>query len=271
MMDTNPSSHFYQQGIESNQVFKNTNYETIGGTYANTDNSINHFQPETMPGPSQSILFREPQISQQPSIQYPSEIDNQAIQPWKIESFECKQEIDQNTNLGGETYSGNLSGYGNEPSTYDYRQSSNPFVDSRAFYSENDSFNPYQLPASKSQLPSWYHPPPQVQPPSLFNPPQQQDPSYYPQNFYPHNQHPYQTNYIGAPSSSSTTEHNMRNMIQMTVNRYIFVLNHHTKTHNIKKKLLQAFSSFFAQIKATYLMHPLTTFFYPGDQLWCAL
>lgn len=238
MMDTNPSaSHFYQQGIGSNQMYKNANYETIGGeqSYANHDKIINQFQsPEAqMPGSSQSIPFREPQISHQPTIQYPCEADNQQqIRPWKVE-VECKQEIDHSTNHGGadvcgESYSTNFGSYGSESSYYGYRgDRNNSCADPQVIYNrENEGstsgdYNPYQLPASsKNQIPSWYQPPSQLPPQHHYNPHQQQNPAtFYPPNCYPH---PYQANYIGAPSASLTTEHNMRNMIQMTVNRYAF-------------------------------------------------
>lgn len=227
MMDTNPSSsHFYQQGIGSNQVYKNLNYETIGG-----DTIVNNFQRSEppMPGPSHTIPFREPQISQQPSIQYPCEIDNQ---PWKVETIECKQEIDHSANheggdVGGESYHPNFnSSYGSEPSHHGfYNNSSSSFADPQMMYnrencaSNGGNFNPYQLPATKSQLPSWYQPPSQHQPHHHYNTQQQQHPTaFYPPNFYPQ-QHPYQANYIGASPSNLSTEHNMRNMIQMTVNR----------------------------------------------------
>lgn len=234
MMDTNPSSHFYQQGIGSNQTYKNANYETIGGeeSYAKNDNSVNPFQRSEppMPGPSHAIPFREPQISQQqPSIQYPCEIDSQ---PWKIEAIECKQEIDHSTTLeggdvGGESYNPNFgSSYGSESTHHSYySNSSSSFTDPQMMYnrengtSNGGNFNPYQLPATKSQLPSWYQPPSQHQPHHHYNPQQQQHPAaFYPPNFYPQ-QHPYQANYIAASSSSLSTEHNMRNMIQMSVNR----------------------------------------------------
>jgi hypothetical protein len=235
MMDTNPSSsHFYQQGIGSNQTYKNANYETIGGepSYAKNDNTINQFQLEPpMPGPSHNIPFREPQISQQPSIQYPCENDNQhQIQPWKVESIKCEQEIDHSTNIegvngGDETYNSNFGGYGREPTHHSYyNNSSSSYTNPPMMYSRESSdagnYNPYQLPATKTQLPSWYQPPSQHQPHHHYNPQQQQHPAafYPPPNFYPQ-QHSYQANYIGASSSTITTEHNMRNMIQMTANR----------------------------------------------------
>lgn len=239
MMDTNPSSsHFYKQGIGSNQTCKNSNYETIGGeqSYTKIDNAINQFKlTELMPGPSHSIPFREPQISQQPSIQYPCEIDNQ---PWKIETIECKQEIDHSTtthdetedmNVGSESFNPNFAGYGGDSSRHNYYNRSGPFADPQMIYNRENgvAYNPYQLPATKSQLPSWYQPPSQVQPHHHFNPQQQQHPAaFYPPNFYPQ-QHPYQANYIGT---SPSTEHNMRNMIQMTVNRYIFIFFDHKTT-----------------------------------------
>ena len=234
MMDTNPSSsHFYQQGIGSNQMYKNANYETIGGEQSYTTNDINQFQSSesSMPGPSHNIPLRGPQISQQPSIQYSSEIDNQhSIQPWKAENIEFKQEIDrthldEGNDVGGERYNPNFGSYGGESTHHSYynSSSSSSFSDSQTIYNRDNcnvgGFNPYQLPASKSQLPSWYQPPSQVQSHPHYNPHQQQhQATFYPPNFYPQ-QNSYQANYMGASPSPLTTEHNMRNMIQMSVNR----------------------------------------------------
>lgn len=79
------------------------------------------------------------------------------------------------------------------------------------------NFSPYQMSSStKSQLPAWYNPP--QHPPHHNLPPPvavTAHPSYYPTpNFFqPHHQ-PYQVNYMASASTSS--DHNMRNMIQMT-------------------------------------------------------
>ncbi|KAL7046755.1 hypothetical protein ACKWTF_002701 [Chironomus riparius] len=79
------------------------------------------------------------------------------------------------------------------------------------------NYSPYQMSSStKSQLPAWYNPP---QHPPHHNLPLPAavaaHPSYYPTpNFFqPHHQ-PYQVNYMASASTSS--DHNVRNMIQMT-------------------------------------------------------
>jgi len=76
------------------------------------------------------------------------------------------------------------------------------------------NYSPYQMSSStKSQLPAWYNPP--QHPPHQNLPPPAAHPSYYPTpNFYQPNHQPYQVNYMASATTSS--DHNMRNMIQMT-------------------------------------------------------
>ncbi|XP_070501184.1 uncharacterized protein [Chironomus tepperi] len=100
------------------------------------------------------------------------------------------------------------------------RINSNNNQNSHLLYSNGNNsnnisnFSPYQMSSStKSQLPAWYNPP---QHPPHHNLPPPAHPSYYPTTpnfFQPHHQ-PYQVNYMASASTSS--DHNMRNMIQMT-------------------------------------------------------
>lgn len=96
----------------------------------------------------------------------------------------------------------------------------NPHLTYRSSINNTSTYSPYQMsPSTKSQLPAWYHPPqhPPHQNQDLPPPPPAAvvHPSYYPsQNFFqPHHQ-PYQVNYMASATTSS--DHNMRNMIQMT-------------------------------------------------------
>lgn len=252
-MDNSSSSHNFHQGIDSNQMYNNNNYETIGGNeaYANYNSVINQ-----LPSSSNTAISSQQQQQQNPlqevrnqrspsSLQYQSESDNNE-QPWKVETIECKEEIDHNTILldndvvGGGSYNVNnveFENYGkNSSGYYDYRSrsdSNNSFDIPRVNYNNRESSNnianynnnPYQMSSvTKSQLPTWYHPPAPSHHYHSYDPQQQQQhPSYYSHNFYPHpQQHPYQANYMAPAASTSSTEHNMRNMIHMTANRYIF-------------------------------------------------
>ena len=235
MMDTNSStSHFHQQGIESNEMYKNANGESIGveeQTYANQDNLSNQYQTFelAMPGPSQSNhSFREPT-----SLPFSYDFDNkQPLPSWKMETVECKQEVDNSIQFQGGVveevengYNSNFGSYQNDVNQFNYHDNGNSYIDPQFIYNRDNygggtgNFNPYQIPASsKNQLPPWYQPPSsssQLEQHHHYNSQQQAQPSgYYPPNYYP--QHSYQGSYMGTPLS---TEHNMRNMIQMTANR----------------------------------------------------
>lgn len=225
----NSSSHHFHQGIDSTQMYKNDNYETIGGNeaYVNFDDVINQL-------PSSSNLQQQQnntQVQKPPSnVRYSSEIDDDEDTSWKIETMECKEERDRlSENHGGGRYNVNnaeYENYGESSSHYDYRSSSNSFNTPQTVYRESSAANysPYQMSvASKNQLPTWYHPPP-IPPHHYPNYDSQQHPAHYSPNFYPQPQHhSYQANYLPpTASTSSTTEHNMRNMIHMTANRYTY-------------------------------------------------
>lgn len=216
-MDNSSSSHRYYHGTGSNQMYRNDKYESSidDEIFANFGGNLD---PPPVPVASQqqqSNLIQE--------HQYPNNIDCQE-QPWKSESIECKEEIDHSSSSSGGGY---IENYGNH-SGYHVNQ---PVILNRANNNNNNSFNnynSYQMSTTvKNPMPAWLHPP--VPPPhhhSYHEYPPQHNLSYFPspQNFYPQH-HPYQPNYMtSAPStpapSSSTTEHNMRNMIQMTANRY---------------------------------------------------
>lgn len=268
-MDNSSSSHqqqlFHHQGIDSKQMHNNDNYETIGGdeAYANFDSVINQL-PSTNAASMGIQQHQNPlsELQTPPSSlhqqQYHSEIVNQE-QPWKVETIECKEEIDHNAillegdvgvgsryNTAAAAVEFGAENYGNNSSSahYDYRGrssgSNNSFVtpppqvnfnrensNIENYNNNNNNKYPYQMSSASKQLPTWYHPP--VPPPPHHHYQQHYDPhsaAYYSNNFYPQH-HPYQANYM-APTASSSTEHNMRNMIQMTANRYIFfnILSH---------------------------------------------
>lgn len=168
-------------------------------------------------------------------------LDNLTDRDWKVENVECKQEIDpmcnenvlENHNESDQMdigYGPNANNY-NDAYQYGYNTNNNaqPFYEGSSSLLNNNSisnsnfmyrngnsinsndhnspYNSYQvIPSAKSQLPTWYHPPPP--PATAVN----IHPSYYPpQNFY----QPYPAvNYMASATTSS--DHNMRNMIQMT-------------------------------------------------------
>jgi hypothetical protein len=170
-------------------------------------------------------------ISDQCNLQY---LENSSDQNWKIENVECKQEIDlmpdnylDNPNNNDEM---NLS-YGSVTAakgyneTFNYGYNNNNPSANKPFFEDSSraqcnrrpntisNYSPYQMSSStKSQLPAWYNPP--QHPPHHNLPPPAAvtaHPSYYQApNFY----QPYQVNYMASASTSS--DHNMRNMIQMT-------------------------------------------------------
>lgn len=246
-MDNSSSSHFFHQGIDSNEMYKTDNFETIGTNdevYVNFDNIINQL-PSSINTQQAPIPLQELQASTSNIQQYQSEIDNQQ-QQWKIETIECKEEIDHNDvgGDGGGNYDGNngeYENYGNNSSFhYDYRgnvegiNNRNSFIPPQVNYNrESSNNNPnynnsYQVSMSttKNQPPTWYHLPAPLHQPPYHHYDSQQHPAYYSQNFYSNPlHHSYQGNYMAptATASSSTTEHNMRNMIQMTSNRYKFI------------------------------------------------
>lgn len=233
----NSSSHHFHQGIDSTQFYKNDNYETIGGNeaYTNFDDIIDQL-------PSSTNTTSNPlQVQQPPSNVHCSNEFDDDEQSWKIETIECKEEMDhmsENRHLGSQ-YNVEYENYGDNSPHYDCSSSSagnNSFSTPQTSYRENSNnvanYSPYQMSAtSKNQLPTWYHPP--IPPQHYQHYDSQQHPGHYSSNFYPQHHHSYQANYLApaAASTSSTTEHNMRNMIHMTSNRYILfnILSHTEK------------------------------------------
>lgn len=223
----NSSSHHFHQGIDSTPMYNNDNYETIGGNeaYTNFDDVINQL-PTTS-----NVQQQNPLQVQQPEC-YSSEIDDdEEDSSWKVDTMECKEEMNRlSENNVGSRYVGNNAGfenYGENSNHYDYRNSSNSVNAPQMAYREHSNnvanYSPYQLSAaSKNQLPTWYHPPiPPHHYPNYDSQPQH--PAHYSSNFFPQPQHhSYQANYMApSTSTSSNTEHNMRNMIHMTANRYL--------------------------------------------------
>jgi hypothetical protein len=231
-----PTSHFYK-GIGPNERSSLNGFEAVGDDEDNY--SVPYISSNHHPPPLQ-----QPTCSVN-NVQYQED--------WKNDGFECKQESEA---MPLENYLDDHSSFGppenyNDTFNYDYSSSSsstntNNKSQSLSFFSNdvpsqrnhslyrnssNNSsgsgnpatYSPYQISAStKSQLPAWYNPPQ----PSLHHqhqhsfappPPPPPHPSYYQQpsaNFYP-----YQANYNMASSIPTSSDQNMRNMIQMT-NRY---------------------------------------------------
>lgn len=234
-MDKHPTSQFYR-GIGPNKMRNNINYDMLGDENYSVPFSANASSAQ------QNVESQCTDVSM--NVQYQ---ENLSDNNWKAETLECKQEIDQmpttdylhsrsnnidmNTNYGPDNYNDTFHyGYGNPQSASYYASNSDSGGESSSHchshqqnmqqqqqhYRNNgnniSNYSPYQLSAAaKSQLslPAWYNPPPTA--PIAAAPSHS---SYYKSpNFFPH-QPPYQTNYM-APATTSS-EHNMRNMIQMT-------------------------------------------------------
>lgn len=137
---------------------------------------------------------------------------------WRNENVECKQEIDSTSYMQGISISEN-SNYGsesefNEPYQYAYNpitplyatDTNSTITSANKNNVQQHRMGPYHISSTKSQLPTWYHPPPSrpyyAQQPTMFQ-----------------HQYPYQGNFAGAPSSQA--EPNMRNMIHLTSRYFI--------------------------------------------------
>lgn len=225
-----PTSHFYK-GIGPNERNCLNNYDDGDDNYST---QYNHHQQQ------------QPTCSVNMNVQY--------HENWKVEDVECKKE-NEAMNLDSYLENGHFGSSDNYNDTFHYGYNNttsnnsntndnnniSPFyhpgssslyrgIGSNSSSSSNQTgssvaYSPYQISsATKSQLPAWYEPPsvhnhraPMQHHHHPFAPPPPH-PSYYQQQQQPqppaNNFYPYQANYQAVSS-----DHNMRNMIQMT-NRY---------------------------------------------------
>lgn len=195
-------SHFYKGcGPTGSSASTNTSYETIGGddyadSYSNNNNDNEN-------------------------VQYANDSSG-----WKVEDVECKQEMPTDPYNGNYSEPFQYGGYQNNSISPFYSNESsstaaavpsqrNPamYQNSSSGSASNAAYSPYQMSTSaKSQLPAWYNPPHLPPPAPILPSSSHSRTSYYPSStsFYPHH-HPYQANY-----AATSSDHNMRNMIQMT-------------------------------------------------------
>jgi hypothetical protein len=207
-MEINKSSasHFYQ-GIDNQSSDLNGDYENNFGI------------------PYDSLVQRNPSAN---NGQF---ANNETENTWKMESLECKQEIDAtsyNNNLMNDEsmnygdnynentfqnfcYNSNSSSNSNAPPFFP-QPSTTSNINSQSQHPQtykNNAYGPYQLstsPKSQLSLPTWY------------NPPQHPSQQFYPatQNFYPHHPAYHQPSFGPPIPTTPSSDHNMRNMIQMT-------------------------------------------------------
>ncbi|KAG5677002.1 hypothetical protein PVAND_006792 [Polypedilum vanderplanki] len=202
--------------IGPNQRSGLNNFEAAGGNdenYSVPYVSSNHHIP--------LLQNQQPTCSVNMNVQY--------HENWKMEDIECKQESDTITLDPYIDNSNNFAPTDNYNDTIHYGGASSSQISS---YYSNDmrsnqrnhplyrnsnsaTYSPYQISSSaKSQLPAWYNPPQIPAHHHAFAPPPPPHPSYYQQQQPSASFYPYQTNYMASTATSS--DHNMRNMIQMT-------------------------------------------------------
>lgn len=219
-----PTSHFYKGIGPTSERNCLSNFESVGG--GDGDNYSVPFLNASHHAPPQ----------QQPST-CSVNMNVQYHENWKLEDVECKQEseamaldsyLDSANQFGPSDAYNDSFHYGYNNNNAYYRPSDVPSQRNNALYrsshqngSNSATFSPYQISAaSKSQLPAWYEPPQPVHRPSHlpFAPPPPH-PSYYHHQQPSASFYPYQSNYMASTATAASSDHNMRNMIQMT-NRY---------------------------------------------------
>lgn len=186
----NPS-HFYP-GINSQQML----------------NSFDFGEANSSESPAFAYDKNQSQLSQNVPSGFQEYQKLGGDENWKGENVECKQEVDpsslminDNSNYGSESEFNESYQYAYNPT---YANDPSSASSSRSLHksSAQHRMGPYHISSStKNQLPSWYTPPSTyyTQQPTLF------------QHQYPY----HQGGFEGAPSTTPS-DHNMRNMIQVT-------------------------------------------------------